>query len=235
MKTRVEQIIGRELGNIHHVDLVNKVILPEIVRPTGQDIRGWRISDSFMNLMADFGQDFYARDRFTGEILLEIAMQRISCGAVLHEQTSIKLPFGYENFSVAKDQWGLMSEGCWAFIQKQATFCLQAKKVKFHMKTILFGLLDHIDGDTTLNGYMLGSYDSQLKPKNVYQFAWSVLAANVSFEERYEHFATPERYKKYAGFFKENWSKIDKSNFFAKIGITGFFAKRKVTKEILNS
>ena len=59
-------------------EVVNKVILPIIVQPTGQDIRGWRIGDDYMSLMAEFGEYCWQQDAFTGEILLEIALQRIS-------------------------------------------------------------------------------------------------------------------------------------------------------------
>ena len=70
-----------ELVGMSQNEVVNKVILPIIVQPTGQDIRGWRIGDDYMSLMAEFGEYCWQQDAFTGEILLEIALQRISCGA----------------------------------------------------------------------------------------------------------------------------------------------------------
>ncbi|MEI3545620.1 MAG: hypothetical protein V8R23_05105 [Alphaproteobacteria bacterium] len=66
-----------ELVGMSQSEVVNKVILPIIVQPTGQDIRGWRIGDDYMSLMAEFGEYCWQQDAFTGEILLEIALQRI--------------------------------------------------------------------------------------------------------------------------------------------------------------
>lgn len=61
-----------ELVGMSQNEVVNKVILPIIVQPTGQDIRGWRIGDDYMSLMAEFGEYCWQQDAFTGEILLEL-------------------------------------------------------------------------------------------------------------------------------------------------------------------
>lgn len=234
MNTRIEELTGVNVNGMNAKEIVDKVVLPKIVRPTGQDIRGWRIDDNFMNLMADFGREFCHNDLITGQILLEIAMQRISCGAVLHEATPITLPAGYEKYSVACDQYGLMSEGCWNFITKQATFCLQITKTKEHMQKILFGLLDHLTPEgKEIGDYTLGSIGYELNGKEVYDFALSTVKKNVPFAELYQHWATPGRYQLYLSFFKENWTQIDEKDFFKRIGKTGFFEKRKVRKEIL--
>lgn len=42
-------------------DLIEYVILPQIAKPTGPDTRGKCISDDFMELMADFGQELYKK------------------------------------------------------------------------------------------------------------------------------------------------------------------------------
>lgn len=234
MKTRIFEITGVNVQNLSTREIVDQVVLPKILQPTGQDIRGWRIGDTYMNLIADFGQEFYRNDYFAGELLLEIAMQRISCGAVLHESTPITLPAGYEKYSVACDQYGLMSEGCWNFIKMQTDLCLQLPTTNNHMKKIIFGLVDHLTPEgEKLGGYMLGSIDYKLDGKIVYKFAMETLKKFVPFEELYQHWATPESYSKQAAFFKENWNLIDKKDFFKRIGKTGFFEKRKIKKEIL--
>ena len=66
-------------------ELVENYILPRGVEPTGQDTRGWRISPQFMQFMADWGQYCVAEDRATGELLMEIALQRLSKGAIIRE------------------------------------------------------------------------------------------------------------------------------------------------------
>ena len=54
-----------ELVGMSQSEVVNKVILPIIVQPTGQDIRGWRIGDDYMSLMAEFGEYCWQQDAFT--------------------------------------------------------------------------------------------------------------------------------------------------------------------------
>ncbi len=64
-------------------ELVLDFILPLGVEPTGQDTRGWRISPQFMQFMTDWGQYCVSEDRATGELLMEIALQRLSKGAII--------------------------------------------------------------------------------------------------------------------------------------------------------
>lgn len=71
----------RELLNKSFQELVNDYILPRGVEPSGQDTRGWRISPQFMHFMADWGS--YCAVKGTGELLMEIAMQRLSKGAIV--------------------------------------------------------------------------------------------------------------------------------------------------------
>ena len=74
-----------EIASLSQRKLVDNYILPKAVEPTGQDTRGWRISPQFMQFMAGWGQYCVREDRLTGEILMEIAMQRLSCGAIVRE------------------------------------------------------------------------------------------------------------------------------------------------------
>ena len=168
-----------ELVGMSQNEVVNKVILPIIVQPTGQDIRGWRIGDDYMSLMAEFGEYCWQQDAFTGEILLEIALQRISCGAVLHEASSYKiLPEAYWKYSAMCDQPGLMSDACFDFLQKQIVTCLKTKLTREHAQKIIFGLIDHLDEQgNELNGYMLKYGHFHTDTQTV--FSWN--AGNVLF------------------------------------------------------
>ena len=216
-------------------EIVNKVVLPRIVRPTGQDIRGWRIGDDFMNLMANFAPSFCQADSFTGNILLEIAMQRLSCGAVLHDPTPVRdaLPEDYRQYSAACDQPGLMSEACWNFIRKQAAYCLSNPQTRDHMAKILFGLHDYLDPEgQELYGYMLGSIGSHISGKEVFAFATETITNNMTFQEQYEHFAIPGRFNSNKAFFRSNWDKLDLDDLAGRLEITGFFKKRKVRKAV---
>ena len=223
-----------ELAAMPYRQVINSVVLPQILYPTGQDTRGWRIGENYMNLMAEFGTKCWLRDHFTGEIMLEIALQRLSKGAVLHEAHSFKvLPQAYWKYSAMGDQPGLMTDTCWKFLQAQAHTCYQAKLTKEHITKIVFGLLDHWDEDgNELNGYMLKYAHSHTNPKEVYQWAWQFAVDHFSFEEMYEHFATPESWQRFILFFKENKSKIQKSDFCRRIGVSGFWSKYKTWKRL---
>lgn len=219
------------MDHSHHVS----IILDWILHPTGQDIRGWRICPTYMNIMTEFGGYLYKKDNYTGWVLLEIALQRISCGAVLHEPTPVQkaLPQEYQKYSAACDQYGIMSKDCWMFLTTQGKLCFDVPETRDHITKIVFGLLDHLTPDgRELNGYMCGHIDG----KTMYDWAWDIANAEISFSVRFEHFATPERYAKYQAFFKENQSQIDWNDFFKRIGLDGvknFFRRRKVKKELL--
>lgn len=224
-----------ELANMPYDKIVHNVILEKILQPSGQDIRGWRIGDNYMDLMADFGDYCYQQDTFTGGILLEIALQRLSKGAVLHEGSRFDiLPKAYQPYSACYDQFGLMSNDCWYFLSKQYAVCLKANLTKEHTKKIIFGLIDYLDDKgNTLGDFSLGGMDFKTSPQEVFSWAWNVAKTNFSFEERYVHFATPQKWQRHKTFFKENWKQINTKDFFQKIGETGFFNNRNIRKDIL--
>ena len=243
-KLKMEKFLNRvaELARMDVNDLasqtyrqvINNVVLPVILRPTGQDIRGWRIGDDYMAIIAEFGRECWLRDNYTGEILLEIALQRLSCGAVLHEGHSFKiLPEAYWKYSAMCDQYGLMDDACWEFLKKQANTCFQASLTKEHIVKIVFGLLDHLDEEgNELKGYMLKYSNFHTDTKEVYQWAWNFAVEHFSFEEMYAHFATPQNWQRFIPFFKLHKGKIDKSDFCHRIGVEGFWNKRKVWKSL---
>ncbi len=213
--------------------IINTIVLPKILYQTGQDTRGWRIKDTYMDLMADFGRECWLRDHYTGEIMLEIALQRLSNGAVIHAPYRQTLPETYKKFSAFGDQPGLMSDSCWKFLKSQANTCFQASSTKEHITQIVFGLLDYLDEDgNELNGYMLKYAHSHTDPKEVYQWAWKFALKHFSFEEMYNHFAMPGKWERFIPFFKLHKGKIDKSDFCRRIGVSGFWNKRKVWKKL---
>ncbi|MBQ7285119.1 MAG: hypothetical protein IJW72_02575 [Alphaproteobacteria bacterium] len=237
MRKRITELTNVNVNGMSAAEIVNTVVLPRIVYPTGQDIRGWRIGDDFMNLMADFAPDFYHADSYTAIILLEIAMQRLSCGAVLHDPTPVldALPNGYKQYSSACDQPGLMSNGCWNFIRKQAAFCLSIPQTRDHMTKIIFGLYDHLDKNgNELYGFTLGGSDFKTSGKEVFDFATQTIG-NLTFQEQYEHFATPNRYMRNKEFFRNNWQHIDKKDLAQRLNIKGFFKEFKTKRAIFNN
>lgn len=62
---RVAKLSGmtqNEIEAMSHKEIVRKVILPKILHEGGQDIRGWRIGDDYMLLIADFGEYLWKQD-----------------------------------------------------------------------------------------------------------------------------------------------------------------------------
>ncbi len=240
MKKSVNQAVyeltgskNAEILKMSVTDLIKQVILPEIVVIGGQDIRGWRISDSFMNLMAEYGEELRRGDSYRGNILYEIAMQRISCGAVLHERTPVleALPRPYRKYSAYYDQPGLMSKGCFNFLQQQAENVLRYATAEraLHMQTILFGIIDHLNSaGQELKGYMLGK---EIDGVQVYAMAWITLC-RCCMQELWRHLATPQSWEEHRMFFREYWSSINHEEFARLIGLRGPFkvwrAQRKV-------
>ena len=245
-----------ELAKMSQKELVDDVILPLWVRPTGQRSRGWRIPDSFMCFMARFGERCYEKDPDTGAVLYEIAMQRISCGAVMHEHRKVIidefLPNRYLQYSVGCDQKGLMSPACWSFLRDQMKNLLLYPETKEHATAILLGVLDHIDRNgTLLNGYILGIGSGIPDSRDFW--AWAVKVALdkdwypwmvecpaedkglVPIELVEKHFSRPKNWRNYLWYWSKRWPAMDKSarqKFFEAIGISGWWQKRIVKKEI---
>ena len=221
------------LNGYTHRQLIDEVLLPKVLRPGGQDSRGWRISDGYMSLIAEFGEYLYNEDTFTGSLLLEIALQRLSCGAVLHAPTSYDvLPKGYEQYSAKYDQYGLMTDKCWLFLTSQINICLKDKNTKDHAEKIVLGLINHINNDgEPLSGYMLNGTSFEVSNKEVLEWATGIAFEKISFDKVYETIATERNWNRFS-WLNENWDKVDCDDFFKRIKVKGFFAKRKVRKAI---
>ena len=211
-------------------DLIEYVILPQIAKPTGPDTRGKCISDDFMELMADFGQELYKKNAFIGQVLFKIAMQRISHGAVTHNLRTIltQLPAPYRKYSVYFDEPAPMSLGCFHFIQKQGAFVLQLESCHEHMEDILFGIIDHLDKNGHEQGGLMLS--SAVDGATLYQQAWIILHKCISFEKLWQHCATPDGWQQRKVFFQENWKRIDHKEFADRIGLNGHFKSFRAKK-----
>lgn len=245
-----------ELAKMSQNELVDDVILPLWVRPTGQRSRGWRIPDSFMCFMARFGERCYEKDPDTGAVLYEIAMQRISCGAVMHEHRKVIidefLPNRYLQYSVGCDQKGLLSPSCWSFLRDQIKYLLLHPETREHATAILLGVLDHIDRKGNLVGGYSLDYERDGVPDPRDFWAWAVrnalprdlwpwnteyLVDEISLppEVVAKHFSQPSLWRHYLWYWAKRWPKMsdeEKDNFFEAIGVSGWWQKRIVKKEI---
>lgn len=245
-----------KLAKMSQQQLVDDVILPLWVKPSGQSTRGWRIPDSFMEFMARFGNYCYDEEPATGAVLYELAMQRISCGAVMHKHRKVGvsefLPAKYSIYAVGCDQKGLLSPRCWEFLREQMKYMLQYKETKEHATAILLGVLDNIDRHgNLLNGYIIGSGAGVPDPRDFWAWAvktaldkdwypWMVECPDedkglVPIELVEKHFSRPENWRNYLWYWSQKWPNMDraaKNRFFEAIGISGWWQKRIVKKEI---
>lgn len=234
LREKVYELTGKRNEGIFKMsdqDLIEYVILAQIVKPTGPDTRGKYISDDFMELMADFGQELYKKDVLIGQVLFEVAMQRISYDAIHNQRTILtSLPAPYRKYSVYFDEPGPISLGCFHFLQKQGEFVLGIDGCRKHMEDILFGIIDHWDK----NGHEQGEHmlPSAVDGATLYQQAWIILHKCIPFKKLWQHCATPDSWQQRKVFFQENWKRIDHKEFADRIGLNGHFkslrAKRLV-------
>ena len=105
------------------------------------------INDMFMNLLANFPQEISEKNIVLAPILFEIGLQRLSCGAVLHDDTPWPepLPMKYREYSSRWDERHVMSEGCYNFIMNGLEQSLNFEMTRDHALKILFGLMEYTD------------------------------------------------------------------------------------------
>ncbi len=75
----------KEIAHLSFSDLMLEYILWKIVQPAIKDHRGLYISSAFMAFMAKWGKVLVEENSNLGELLMEIAMQRLECGAIIRE------------------------------------------------------------------------------------------------------------------------------------------------------
>ena len=145
-------------------EIMERFILPQVLKKGGK-ARDYQISDEYMTVVAEYAQIVYQSNKQVADILLEFAMQRISCGAVKHKYqgTAISVPQKYVHYSTFQDHEAPMSDACFDFLQRGLPYALVSgnPKVKEHASAILFGLIYNLDFETTkfwYDGYKVGGY-----------------------------------------------------------------------------
>lgn len=230
MKTlkKVLSYVERETGvnnleNRSWQDIVDNVILPKMAYPA--ELRN-RIGNNFMTFMAEFAEEVYSCDEYLGNIMLEIAMQRISDGAVLHPEdqtpTFEALPQAYRTYGSQNGylggEPGLMGKECEDFIVRAFPFCLEHAKTKDHALAIAFGLVHYLnENGEELEGYMLNSIDYKPDGKLLYTLAKQWVEKYADEETIFRHYAQPNQWRKHIAWFaeQEKAEKLDWENFFA--------------------
>ncbi len=228
-------------------EIVDNIILPQLAYRAEQRNR---IGDGFMKFMAEFAREVCDRDGYLGEIMLEIAMQRISDGAVVHQDdptpTFNALPAPYKTYGSQNmcqgGEPGLMGKECFDFIVKALPVCLERPQTKSHALAIAFGLVRYLaPNGEPLEGYMLGHYGYKPDGKALYALAKQWVENYATEEELFRHYAQPAQWKKHSLWFSKlaNDGLMDWKKFFAATQAAGngnFFQRwlqrKKVKKEI---
>lgn len=220
----LEKVTGvNNLENRSWQDVVDNVILPMMAYPADQRNR---IGNAFMKFMAEFTQDVCRKDEHLGNIMLEIAMQRISDGAVLHPEdqtpTFEALPQAYRTYGSQNGylggEPGLMGKECEDFIVNALPVCLEHAKTRSHALAITFGLVHYLNEDgEEQEGYMLDSVAYAPNGKLLYTLAKQWAEKYADEETIFRHYAQPNQWRKHIAWFaeQEKAEKLDWENFFA--------------------
>ena len=166
MFSYLENVTGvQNLSQKDWEEVVDEVILPKLA---GTPNHRYRIGSPFMAFMAKFGETCCHQSYMLGDILYEIALQRISDGAVLHKDdptpTFEALPAKYHPYASANGyvgcEPGLMGKDEEDFLLNCLEDCSYFSELRAHALAICFGLAENIslDGEAR-NGYMLGTCD----------------------------------------------------------------------------
>lgn len=192
-------------------EITDRYILPEVLKISGAS-RNYQISDEFMEVVAEYAQIIQPQDKKTAELLLEFALQRISCGAVEHAYTgtAISVPLKYACYSTYQDHPAPMSDACYDFLVRGLAYALisDAERLKKHAQAILFALIYNLDYQTGEPKNELDLSHIHTSAQEVKDWAWNTAKEFVPFEELWKKLVADD-WTKYKAFFTSNWSKIN--------------------------
>ena len=183
------------------VDIVDEIILPRIALIGGAQNRNPRISDTFMNFMADYGHfiHFNVTDKWK-TVLFEIALQRLSKGALLHTPVNLIeiLPEEYKMYTAAYDEPGIFNKACWNFLSTNIPILFNniGGVVQGHAHKIVFGIMQYIseDGKTCMP---FNEEDAGITPLELRQLVEEYAKDWCSEEERWNYVMEAKNDKAY--------------------------------------
>lgn len=211
-------------------EIVDEIILPKMAGPQNGIQSRYKIDDMFMNLLAYFPREITEKNIVLAPVLFEIGLQRLSCGAVLHDDTPWPepLPKKYWEYSSKWDERHVMTEGGYNFIMYGIEQALKFEMTRSHALKILFGLMQHISPIGNVdNDYSLSDFED--KAAQLYCHAKSLVEKYASFEEIYPYYARPVQWEKHIFFLSKHKDKINWDDFFAKtkaVSKGNFISKR---------
>ena len=213
----IENVTGtKNLADKNWQEIVDTIVLPQMAGPHNSNQCRYKIHDMFMNLLANYSKEISAKNSYLAPILFEIGLQRLSCGAVLHETTSWPepLPKKYWEYSSCWDEKHVMTEGCFNFIMKGLDESLKFEMTRDHALKILFGLMEKTDIRGNIENYSLGEFKDNAA--QLYRHAERLVEDYASFEEIYPYYAKPLQWEKHIFYLSQNKDKINWDDFFEK-------------------
>lgn len=237
----------KDLEKKNWVEVVDTVILPKLA---GLPEHRYRIAPPFMAFMAKFGDICLHQDYQTGIILYEIALQRISDGAVVHNEdltpTFAVLPQKYHAYASQSGyvgcEPGLMGQEEEEFLLNCLRDCASLSNLKSHALAICFGLAENITQDgQERNGYMLGSCYYHPNGKSLRALADDIIRELATPEQIFKHWAKPNRWHEHKLYFAKalknetfEWNTFWEAVAPAKLNCwKKWIEKRKVRGELL--
>lgn len=238
-------------------ELITDFILPQVVEVGGQDTRGWRLSPLFMKLMTRHAQDFIAADDELGNLLFELAMQRIQRHPELKaiDYNGI-LPKAYQKYSAAYDQAGLWGDAEWAFMQRHLLSGLQLSNLKYreHCKALLLEIMKKVlpsEGYDSIGWFGMGT---DVSSKELWGWAVGIPCKGIPVDEVIVYLLKDRSWRNYKKFLNGwsygfNWEKFfanidfDKEQYYRGVsrlglkvlGLYGEKTKKCIKEEILRA
>ena len=234
--TRLEKLTSsRNLAAKSWQDIVDTVILQQLTGPCDS------INDRFINFLADNMGLLYQQDRASASVLAEIALQRLSRGAVPHHGTIYwldALPQKYWHYSSKWAEPHVMTEGCFNFLLRGIGFCMSDPATRQHAKNILFGVMGGISANGRVFYYQ---YEELGRSKRItlHFTAQQIIEACCSYEEIYAEYAFPELWEEHRRWFAKHYEQINWPQFFSDTQCDGKniflrpFRRRRIKEELL--
>ena len=236
MISYIQQVTNtRGLREKQWQEIVNEVILPKMAGKGEKPIK-----EDLLNLMAIYSYSIQCEDLRLHEVLLEICLQRISNGAVMHDYVDYPPINPYREYSSMGRQKAGLTPAVVNFIVSNAmNAAVVSKALRSHALAILFGIIEDISPEgLARNGYKIPQSIDFIAVKEMRKKALSLVMKHATWEELFDQLAREEIWEEHKMFLSEHYEKIDWDKFFLQTKMLNgnFFQrwrqKRRIKKEI---
>ena len=230
--TQICHLIGNDdpLKCTSEHEAIQMFVVPKILKHY-KERKNQRISDDFMQLMACHGS-VILQDNLYGVPLFEFALQRISCGGVVHKRLEKNNNFSYTlwDYSAIHDAPAPMNRYDFLFLFNQLQAIRTKEDLQDHLKLILFGIINNLSEDG--KELYANTLAPDIHPPSLYNMAWSAIRKFYTVSEIAKTLGTPQGIIKYNTWFRAHWDKFDHAELYSQLGISGCFKERKLKKMI---